>query len=163
LGQVVGPHGTGKSTLIRALLPGMQQRGWRPLLIQLSAQERRLWRAGGVSPLLFTVLAEEGPRVLVIDGYEQLGWCVRWRLKRACRRGGHGLVVTAHTGVGLPELYRTRVDAALARRVVRALVREDQRSLGNEVDLGALVQAHAGNLRAVLFALYDLYEQRRRP
>ena len=94
----------------------------------------------------------------MIDGYEQLGWWSRWRLRRWCRRRGLGLLVTAHQDMGLPDLHRTTVTADLAAAVVAGLLRDEQRRRLGEVDLGAELQRQAGNLREVLRALYDRYE-----
>jgi hypothetical protein len=69
-------------------------------------------------------------------------------------------VVTAHDSVGLPSLYATRVDVTLATRVVAALIGDDELLAG--VDFGAMLRARAGDLRAVLFDLYDVHESRRR-
>jgi hypothetical protein len=155
-GQVVGPHGSGKSTLLAALLPELERAGRRPLAARLNQQNRILgeevWQAA------------EGtlPRVLVIDGYEQMSWWGRRRLKAACRRNGHGLLVSCHRGLGLPQLYRTAVTAELARRVLDRLLTPGQCQALGEFDLGRALAARGGNLREVLFDLYDFYEERTR-
>ena len=61
----------------------------------------------------------------LIDGYEQLSRWNRFCLQRRCKRWGHGLLVTAHSDVGLPELYRTGVTVETAVRVAREAVRVD--------------------------------------
>jgi hypothetical protein len=151
-GQVVGPHGTGKSTLLAALVPELERAGRRPLLVCLHEGERAL-PAGARSAL------NEAPRLFVIDGHEQLGWWARRGLHRACRRNGHGLLITTHHSAGLPELYRTTVTADLARRVVDKLLGGAEGSLLDKVDVAALLAARRGNLRAVLFDLYDEHER----
>jgi hypothetical protein len=153
-GQVVGPHGSGKSTLLAALVPELERSGRRPLAVRLSQEQRLLPEEIG------DAASQSGPRVLVIDGFEQVGWWARRRLCRTCRRNGHGLVVSSHCGLGLPELYRTAVTVALARRVLGALLTEEQRGVVGAFDLPGSLAAHLGNFREVLFALYDLYERR---
>src|ERR1041384_613638 len=71
-----------------------------------------------------------GRRVVVVDGYEQLGWWARRRLKGVCRRAGWGVLVTAHDAAGLPGVYATRSDAGLASPVVSARVGEAGRGGG---------------------------------
>ena len=141
-GQIVGPHGSGKSTLLEALLPELRRRR-AVVRVELHDCERRLpaeaWAAG------------EGT-LLVIDGYEQLGWWTRWRVRRHWR----ALLVATHRGQGLPDLYRTGVTAELAGAIVREL-HEDE-----VPDLGRMLASHRGNLREVLFELYDRYEAMRR-
>ena len=156
-GQIIGPHGTGKSTLLAGLLEGLARRGRRTLVAELHDGHRRLpeavWRA----------LAPGGGGLqVVIDGYEQLGFWTRRRLKAACRRDGHGLLVTAHRSVGLPDLYRTHVAPDCARRVLEHLLAGEGRPLVDDDDLAACLTARGGNLREALFDLYDLWEQRRR-
>jgi hypothetical protein len=155
-GQVVGPHGSGKSTLLAAVLPELERAGRRPLAARLNQQNRipgeEVWQVA------------EGavPRMLVIDGYEQLSWRGRRRLKAACRRNGHGLLVSCHRGLGLPPLYRTAVTVELARRVLDRLLTPGQRQALGKLDLGRALAGCGGNLREVLFDLYDFYEERTR-
>jgi hypothetical protein len=155
-GQVVGPHGSGKSTLLAALLPELEHAGRRILAVRLNQENRVLgeevWQAA----------QRPGPRVLVIDGYEQMSFWGRRRLKAVCRRNGHGLVVSCHRSLGLPELYRTVVTGELARRVLELLLTPTQRQSLAGVDVGRALAARGGNLREVLFDLYDFYEERTR-
>jgi hypothetical protein len=152
-GQIVGPHGSGKSTLLAALLPELECRGCSPRLVRLNTEQRRL------PDDVWEWTTRPGPRLLLIDGFEQLGWWTRRRLKAACRHNGHGLVVTAHRGMGLPYLYHTAVTPSLARRVLDLLLNETQRTLIGPLDLGEALDARRGNLREVLFDLYDVYEE----
>jgi len=157
-GQLVGPHGTGKSTLLAALLPHLRAAGRDPLPVVRHQGERalpavvrdNLGRAGRAGRRL----------LLVIDGYEQLSWWTAWRLRCLCRGGGHGLLVTAHAGVGLPELYRTCVSREAARRVVAHLTAGAAPTV-TDAEVAERLAARAGNLREALFDLYDLHEQRR--
>src|ERR1043166_2761834 len=89
LGQVVGPHGSGKSTLLVALVAEIERRGRRVALFVLHDGQRRL-------PEEFQTLPSDSGLMVVIDGYEQLGWWSRWRLLRVVRRRGWGLLVTTH-------------------------------------------------------------------
>ncbi len=104
---------------------------------------------------------------LVVDGYEQLGWLSRWRLKRHCRRHACGLLATTHVDVGLPTIFVTEPTPELAQQLVVQLL-----ELHGNADLcrnepytaahiAGLLSKHNGNLREVLFELYDLYESAR--
>jgi hypothetical protein len=153
-GQIVGPHGSGKSALLAALLPAIERAGRRTLLIELHDGRRRL-------PQDFRRAADSDcPTLVVVDGYEQLGLWQRWWLKRFCRRRGLGLLLTAHAPVGLPELAHTSATPELAQQIV-AQLQGHHPSRITPADVTQRFGDHGGNLREMLFDLYDLYEQRR--
>lgn len=151
-GQIVGPHGSGKSTLLAALVPVIQRRGRQVLLIELHDGQRDLPRnwSRGLDP--------GRPGVVIVDGCEQLAPWNRLLLRWFCRRRGLGLLVTGHRRLGLPELVRTTVDLELACQIVQSLVGQHGPLLGPE-ELRRRLAARGGNLREVLFDLYDLYEE----
>lgn len=157
-GEIVGPHGSGKSTLVQTLLPELKARGREPLYIQLREGVRRLPLNGP------TLAASPENTVVVVDGYEQLGWWARWKLRRLCRRCGLGLLATAHVPTGLPPLYQVTASRDLADRVVGALLadRPDAQPVITSTAIEQAWQAAGGNLRETLFLLYDVYERSRR-
>ncbi len=152
--QIVGPHGSGKSTLIAALRPALAAAGREVRLVGLHQGDRRLpisadeWRQ-------FTPATQ-----LIVDGYEQLGAFARWQVARRCRRQGCGLLVTTHADVGLATLFTTSPCLELAVALVRQLLPPCDDTIA-EADIEAAWRANGGNLREMLFALYDLFEQRR--
>jgi hypothetical protein len=154
-GQIVGPHGSGKSALVATLRTALAQSGRPTRLIELHDGERRL-------PVSHRRLKALAPgTVLIVDGYEQLGVLSRWRLRRLCRRKGLWLMVTAHRSVGFPDLSRTTTSVALAQAIVADLTAGEALPLTAE-EVTARFGQRRGDLREVLFDLYDLYEQRRR-
>jgi hypothetical protein len=155
-GQVLGSHGSGKSALVAALIPAIEQAGRQTVLIELHDRQRRL-------PDDWLQRADlSRPTVVIVDGCEQLTRWNRSALKRLCRRRGLGLLVTAHRSLGLPDLYRTSVDLALAQEIVRSLLGDQQGLIGPD-EVRQCLDRRQGNLREALFDLYDLYEQRRPP
>jgi hypothetical protein len=155
-GQIVGPHGSGKSTLLAALLAAAGLSGRRSLAVALRDGQRRL-------PREFLTAARSGPiDLLAVDGYEQLGRWHRFLLGRLCRRRRLGLVVTSHRPLGLPELFRTAVDPALAWHVVQRL-QAGFPPLVTFADVTDRLAEHGGDLRETLFDLYDLFARRRGP
>ena len=176
-GEIVGPHGSGKSTLLAMLAAELSARGQCIVLIELRDGQRRLprdWQpapdqtprarnnsstedlpnSGAIEPPLPATL-------IFVDGYEQLGWWARWQLRRRCRQAGWGLVVTSHAPAGWPTLATTRVDLATAQAVVNRLTAgtSGQPSAAEVADAFARC---GGNLREMLFDLYDRYEAQRR-
>src|SRR5262245_44900485 len=103
-GEIVGPHGTGKSTLLAGLLQAIRGCGRGTLQFELHNGQRRLpvgWRQA---------VQWSGRGLVAVDGYEQLDRWSRMRLRRLCRRFGSGLLVTAHAPAGFPLLYRTSMN-----------------------------------------------------
>jgi hypothetical protein len=153
-GQIIGRHGTGKSTLLAALTPAIEGRGRPVKSITLVAGQRRLPRE-----FIGSLQSSAGLGVAAVDGVEQLHFWNRLLLKRLCRTRGVGLVVTSHRSALLPTLYETAVDKARAWRVVQRL--QDGFPPRIEIgDLEARLARHRDNLREALFDLYDLYEER---
>jgi ABC-type transport system involved in cytochrome c biogenesis ATPase subunit len=147
-GQITGPHGSGKSTLLATLVPALQEAGVEVRHVQLHEGERRLPREA--------LTALPPGTQLIIDGYEQLSWWSRRRLKAFCRRQKIGLLVTAHEDVGLPPLYQVEPNTAVAQRVVARLL-EGQTTRIRPEDVAAALERSGGNLREMLFLLYDAY------
>ena len=154
-GQIVGPHGSGKSALLATLRPAIERSGRSVYAIELHDGQRR------IAVNLEEAVDTDSPAVLAVDGYEQLGRLSRWKVKRFCRQRGLGLLVTAHTPVGLPDLFETTVTVELAQEIVDQLQGESPRCVTAE-DVAQRFSHHQGDLRETLFDLYDLHERRRR-
>jgi energy-coupling factor transporter ATP-binding protein EcfA2 len=153
-GQIVGPHGSGKSTLLACLEQALTQAGRRVLRIELHDGQSRL-------PIHLGDALRHAPFDLVmVDGYEQLNRFRRYRLRSFCQSQGVGLVVTSHTSVRMPELFRTAVRLELAERIVADLLGKS-RSIVACDEVAERFSRHQGNMREVLMDLYDLYEDRR--
>jgi hypothetical protein len=150
-GQIIGPHGSGKSTLLVALAPAIEAAGRKVVSMTIHQGDHRLPPLERES---FTASTQ-----LVIDGYEQLSWWSRRRVKMLCRAGGAGLLVTAHADARLPTLYQTQSSEALARAVVSRLLSNRHSAISSE-DIERAYAAAGGNVRETLFKLYDVYQQR---
>lgn len=154
-GQIVGPHGSGKSTMLESLLPKLSRRAARLEFFTLHQSERRL-------PVTAARTRDwDEMTQVVVDGYEQLSWWNRTRLKRLCRRCRAGLLVTTHRDMGLPMLLATDVSQETAQAVVDRLLGGSSAWITTD-DVARTFDSQQGNLREILFALYDLYQQRRR-
>ncbi len=140
-GAAVGPHGTGKSTLLRTLADAAEAEGhavWRPFINLDSSRADCCLRP----PPAATVWA--------IDGWCHLAPPRRWGLRRLARSRGAGILGTAHLcGWGLPVMHRTRATPALLAQLNTTL------APGTSIDAAALLRSTRGNARDALFALYD--------
>ncbi len=153
-GAIIGPHGSGKSTLLIELLHALERCGRRPTLLTLhdgDCREVAHFRARRVTP----------GSVIAVDGYEQLNVIRRSWLRWQCWRRGLGLVVTAHEPVGLPVLFHTEVTLALAQDIASQLQDGCEKLVAAD-DVACQFARCGGNVRELLFALFDLYEARRR-
>jgi hypothetical protein len=153
-GEVVGPHGSGKTSLLLTLIGPIEATGRRVEWFALHDGQRAL------PAEFFRLPRDRLPRLIVIDGYEQLSRASRWRLRARCRRRGWGLLVTAHQSVGFPLLAETRPDVETALQIVRRLLPDDRAGITSD-DVRRAFESHHGNVRETLFALYDLVESRR--
>ena len=153
-GEIVGPHGSGKSTLVETLIPLLRDAGRVIQQFTLRAGESRL-------PIAGTVLQTWGPETqVVIDGYEQLGGWTRMLLNRVVSGRSCGLLITTHEPTGLPLLWKTSTCLETVQTVVRDIQNcEPRRVTDHDVELS--FHKHEGNVREVFFELHDLYEQRR--
>ncbi|MBI5091231.1 MAG: hypothetical protein HZB26_02175 [Candidatus Hydrogenedentes bacterium] len=145
---VVGAHGHGKSTFLRALGPRIEELGLRTHRLFLN-EERPRFDSGFLRELAERLTPSD---VILLDGCEQLGWWAWRRFMRITRRAG-GLIVTVHTPGRLPALYECRTSPDLLADLMRAL---DAESWGGDDKLiERLFDRHQGNIRDVFFALYD--------
>jgi len=123
--------------------------------IELHNAQRRLpsdWRGKTESAAI------SAPVIIVVDGYEQLSRLSRFCLKRYCRRGHLGLLVTSHVTVGLPEIFRTDCSLEMTQQLVAQLMQNQQVTIPAGI-IAELFSKHHGNIREILFDLYDLYEK----
>ncbi len=161
-GAIIGPHGSGKSTLLEALKPALRAAGCKPRSITLRARRADVFNHWYQTTKLLRMAHSPKRLVLIVDGYEQLGWFARLRLLRHCRRRNLGLLVTSHSlPAGLPLLVQLEPD----RQLVEQLVAELAGRVSTPVTKADVAASHAcfgSNVREILFDLYDRHERLRR-
>jgi hypothetical protein len=149
---IIGPEGSGKTTLLEDLRQDLESQGWRTKLIFVndnlpltSAQCRRF---------LCELAREE---LVLLDGADLIRRHCWSLLKRTTITRAAGLVVTSHRPGLLPTLIDCRTTPALLRDLVQELQPHGRPVPPDFLD--SLYKRHAGNLRACLRDLYDLYTQ----
>ena len=143
---IVGPHGSGKSTLIEQLAPRLEERGFTPHLVRLTA-ESRMAEKDAVLSLVRTLGA---PDVLLLDGAEQLS-TRQWLPLRGAVDALAGCIITVHRTSRLPTLLETETNPALLEHLVGELT-------GGRLPPGEAANLHTrhrGNMRECLRELYD--------
>ncbi len=151
-GQIIGPHGSGKSTLLAALLPKIADCGRRIVHLELQDGVRQL-------PLSDADLLEMDENTqLAIDGYEQLSYWTRRRIKSKSAKQGFGVIVLGHEPWEYPDLYQTSRELAVAKLVVSRLLENTIVQIPESV-VEERFEQYSGNLREMLFSLYDVYEE----
>jgi hypothetical protein len=149
-GQIIGPHGSGKTSLLHAIVPEIERRGRRITWITLRDGQRSL-PAGSIPS------SSDPPLLLIVDGYEQLSWWSRWLLQWRCQRRGCGLLITSHADVGLPTLCKLEPELQILQFLAAQLAVEFEWAMA-EQDLRDLFEHNRQNIRDSLFELYDRYE-----
>ncbi|QDU31257.1 hypothetical protein ETAA8_64100 [Anatilimnocola aggregata] len=152
-GSIIGPHGSGKSSLIAALIPTLEAQARVIVRQQLHGGQRALdwqslnWRNWNERTLV------------IVDGYEQLSFWQRLLLRARCLQRGAGLLVTAHQPVSLPAIFTTQPTFELALRIVQQLLPDSDDQI-TPADVAEAYAAQRGDLREMLLSLYDVFRQR---
>lgn len=147
-GQVVGPHGSGKSTLMRALVEPLRSAGRRPVLVDSQS-------------------ASYGDGdFLLVEAFERLPRCEQRRRVAAWRRAGVGFLVATHRALRgwftpLRVVAETRADESVVVELFATLT-ERRRTPVTVADALASFASRDGDLREAWFDLYLLHEDRTR-
>lgn len=148
---IIGPHGTGKSTLLVAIAAELAADDRLAGFVQFRC--RRDLLAG----LRLVGQARRGSTAC-LDGWERLGWAGRAGVRLLARLLGCRLVVTSHRPAGLGLSVLTAGSLPLLEAIVAAL--PDHGGLIRRPDIAAAYVRHGGNLRESLADLYDRFEHR---
>lgn len=149
---IVGPHGTGKSTLLAALADQLANAGSPAEVIRLRRRRDTV--------RLVTALWGPADTTLLVDGWERLGRPWAFLVATLARLLGRSMVVTSHRRIGMAEAACTAGTLPLLTAIVARL--PAHRDLITESDLADTFSRHGGNLRDALADLYDRYELRSR-
>lgn len=156
--SIIGPHGSGKSTLIAGLKPLIEARSavfayrfsTTDREVQAMRSEFEKWRRNCV---------------VIVDGYEQLSGWSRWRLRASVRRQKANLLISAHQPYrAFSVLIQTSVDEEQAI-CLRAELLRTRPDLMDATDLEAAWsdarRRYPTDLRETLMCMYDWAEEQK--
>jgi hypothetical protein len=147
---IVGPRGSGKTTLQEDLAARLEEQGETIRWLRFNRENRRQ-----VQGRIDSVLAAAGPEeLLFVDGAEQLG-PISWRRFLGRAASFAGLVITLHTPGRQPTLIDCRTTPELLYEIVETITPPDETPSRRQLD--DLFLQHQGNLRLCLRELYDLW------
>ena len=163
--QIIGGHGTGKTTFLFEFVRYLESQKHIVHHFTLHDGQRSLprefWKRLSILIDQPQMDVLDKMPICVIDGYEQLSLTAKIRLRRVCRKGRSGLLITTHTPAWrLPVLLRTETTDATMQDIIGHLFRDLPGIAPPDKALcRSLFDHHQGNLRNVLFDLYDHYEE----
>lgn len=145
-GAIVGPHGSGKTTLVEQLAPRLKARGFRPEIIRLNSETSMRDK----ERLPERLRQIEKPGFILLDGAEQLS-TRHWLPVRSAATQAAGFIVTVHRVSRLPVLFECSTNAGLLEELVEELT--GGRLPATEAP--NLFARHSGNMRDAFRELYD--------
>lgn len=148
-GALVGPHGTGKTTLLSAVVDHLRARGeevWTTVFREDEDRER-------TAELGARVRAGVEGVVIVIDGAERIG-PLRWRALRRRGRRARGWLITTHAPGRLATVHTHRTPFPVALELVDALAPGSARDPEYAERVRTLHARCEGDVRELLRLLY---------
>ncbi|OYP37949.1 hypothetical protein [Rhodopirellula sp. MGV] len=166
-GVILGPHGTGKSTLLHTFLPKLQQCYPMVAFDQINNDPSVGWigrvkerlRAGQRILKELAGLPRDG--LLIVDGWEQLYRVSRLRAIRAAAAKKLTLLATSHQRMtGWTTIHETKATQKMVQSLAGDLLEDTPYELRKMVDshLKKCRVTPKTNVRDLWFEMYDLIE-----
>lgn len=139
--QIVGPHGTGKSTLLSELLKRYEKQGENVRYLFFNDQQRCIPHD----------LPPERDHFFFIDGIERLSF---WNRRRLLLRSKRSIITVHHPVCRIPILYQTQPQFSIFVQLVWQM----SPNALDESTLRDVYDRSGGNFRNAFFELYDQWE-----
>ncbi len=147
--SIVGGIGTGKTTLLKQLIPRIEQRGFQPVLFSLPS-ESSMREKERLPDKLREIKA---PGFILLDGAEQLS-TRHWLSVRAAATHAAGFIVTVQRSSRLPVV----LELETSHKLLDSLVSELTGGKLADDEAEAIFHRHRGNLRDCLRELHERWD-----
>ena len=149
LGSIVGPEGSGKSTLIEDLEAAVSAAGREVVWIRLNSESTPKQRDDAVRQIV-----QLGPtQCCFLDGGEVLGQLNWWQLSRRKKHLKGGVLATLHRRRFLPVIYATHTGMETCIQLAKQLAGKSWNDELRQVAINAF-DAQKGNVREVFRECY---------
>lgn len=162
-GMIVGPHGSGKSTLVNGI-----QKFFQENYPEIALLHQRFTREPGATRRHRVSTCEwPSDSIVILDGFEQVSYWSRWRIYSTIHRKKIRLLVTLHKSLRRFDLlWTTNVDQQSAEWLVRRMLdlsgqpelEANVRSLLDSKEWAESRARHGQNIRETLFDMYDWWQ-----
>ncbi|TWU55082.1 ATP-binding protein [Rubripirellula reticaptiva] len=166
-GLIVGPHGTGKSTLVAEVVRRFESERVAVAPLQLCVSpsmtflSRIRYRYTAARRVRQAQVSLASGGLLVVDGAEQLSrwaWC---GLLRSARRRNQIMLATSHHDFpGATTLHRTGNSRSLIQELTESLIADSSDEIADRVsaELSRRQLSKSTNVRDLWFDLYDVVQ-----
>ena len=146
---LLGPKGTGKTTLLEDLEPHIRQRGCQTHWIRLNLESTKQDRRNAIDQL--ATFGEQD--VCLFDGAEVLSWWQWLKLRNAAKTQHFKLIATLHKQRGIPILLNTDANWSLAKQFIEQLA-GDHYTIELHEQAKRSFDKNQGNMREVFRSCY---------
>jgi len=149
-GAIIGPNGTGKTTLLEDLEPALCALGFRIKKLRLD-DEKRSFAKVFIKDFFADLTAQD---FILFDGAEQMT-TIDWQLFKFKSKKAGGMLITAYRKGLLPTLKECETSPELLQEIISDLL--GGASSESSSSTTELFHRHRGNIRVALREMYDVY------
>jgi molybdopterin-guanine dinucleotide biosynthesis protein len=153
-GAITGPHGSGKTVLLRALAKELSGMGHPTVCLSGKKDSVAPLRAGEISSILREAQRET---FFFIDEGDMMSSGAAIMLSLLSRRAG-GVVIACHEDMIFPTIHRTRPDRETFAKAISSLLGPPEATKIMPLAL-EIYESNRGDMRETFRDLYDLYSE----
>lgn len=169
VGQIVGGHGSGKSTLVHTLIkyfataPISLPFGSLETVSLVICSKKRIRERVVDTLKVPNGVGAGSKRIYLLDGWELLGWSDQLGFLHDCKINGNGVLLTTHRVTrNVPVLFQVDPTVEVLLNLVDQLAPNFACLPGVEEVVKHVFDQEKGNIRECFMRIYDHYEKIRR-